>query len=82
MTLEELKSEAKRQGYKLVKIPEKVVLSSCLCGEKRGIKLWVRVGQGNFFKCSKCGFEGPCAKGERQAKIAWNKAVAERKKRE
>ena len=35
MTLEELRVEAEKLGYKLVKIPEKVKLSPCpVCGSK------------------------------------------------
>ena len=76
MTYEELKAEAKRQGYKLIKIPEKIVFSNCICGAgQRKRHHYYTTGNEQFYECRECGFRSPSAKTQRQAKINWNKAV-------
>lgn len=75
MTYEELKAEAKAQGYNLVKIPPKVPFMQCVCGRgRRSVGLW-HSPMGQFFKCDYCGFSGGYGKNERKAKIAWNQAI-------
>lgn len=75
MTLEELKVEAKTQGYRLVKIEQYVKLKPCHCGRKL-IDEWFGP-DGIFYKCPKCGHEGKCAKTKRDARIKWNESVTE-----
>ena len=80
MTYEELKREAKRQGYKLVKIQEPVKRLPCKCGRKR-LQVWTTKCDdgkwGNFFKCLNCGLESEPGKTNREAILNWNKKVTE-----
>lgn len=78
MTLDELKIEAKAQGYRLVKIPESIRLFPCpVCGAKR-TEQWYDCF-GTFRKCKICAFRGESAKNDREAKKKWNDAVAKYK---
>lgn len=83
MTLEELRVEAEKLGYKLVKIPEKVKLLPCpVCGSKNTRVWWYKdfneIRSGQFRKCNICGFKGKIvAQGELATKKAWNEAVEE-----
>jgi hypothetical protein len=73
MTLEELKAEAKKHGYKLVKETPNTTLNSCICGEKRYIRMLGT--HTKYCKCIKCGFTADEAKYQYEAKIKWNKCV-------
>lgn len=76
MTYEELKAEAKAQGYKLVKAQKYVPLFNCpVCGEHP--KLWHR-GDEESYQCRECGVEGPWKDSERQARLAWNKVAGDK----
>ena len=82
MTLEELRVEAEKLGYKLVKIPEKVKLSPCpVCGSKHTSVWYIGysgINSGQFRRCDICDFKGKTvAKGELATKKAWNEAVEE-----
>lgn len=79
MTFEELKIEAEKQGYTLIKKQPYVKLLPCTCGAKR-IAVWFRASNsqeetGSFCKCLKCGAEGKVAKTQREARINWNNKV-------
>jgi hypothetical protein len=75
MTLEDLKIEAKKHGYRLEKIPERIVLLPCpICGKKR-TSTWYSP-YGRIVQCSSCdGFRGGYGRNEREAKLRWNEAV-------
>ena len=83
--LEQLRADAEKLGYKLVKIPEKVTLLSCpVCGSKNTRVWYLRYDRqhgterGLLRKCNICGFEGKAvARGELATKKAWNEAVEE-----
>lgn len=76
MTLEELKAEAKAQGYKLMPIYPYIKLSPCRCGRKKPEQWYRTDGSGTiFFMCPICDFAGPDCKTEREARKAWNAAV-------
>ena len=76
MTLEELKVEAKKQGYRLVKIPERIVLLPCpVCGLKKTSQWYGYLGR--FYRCNNCDFAGSSAKTIREARKKWNDAVME-----
>ena len=75
---EEFKAEAKRRGYNLIKIPENVKLLPCICGEKQP-QSWYCKGL-TFYKCGNCGVASPMSKGERKAKLNWNKMIEENMK--
>ena len=77
MTFEELKEEAKRQGYNLVKNPTYIPLAKCSCGAKLSVKAKWTV-YGHAYKCIKCGLESNPAKTYKQARENWNKAVEEK----
>lgn len=81
MILEELKVEADKLGYNLVKKPEKVTLLPCpICGKKRTHE-WYAVDVGSRFRrCSECDFTGGYGKTRGEARRKWNKAVLEYEK--
>lgn len=53
MTVEELKEEANKLGYNIVKKPERYI--PCKCGTNSRHWIWKDGFQG--LRCSKCGFE-------------------------
>lgn len=69
MTYEELKAEAKRQGYRLSKIQKYVPHSRCIICGARG-QLWYGMGGGAFIQCE-CGARTNHNQTERQAWIEW-----------
>lgn len=75
MTFEELKAEADRQGYKLIKKSQYIRLERCpQCGKYP--RLWC--GQrGIYYSCHQYNSE-PC-KSERAAKLAWNRMANQEK---
>lgn len=75
MTLEELRAEAKAQGYRLVKIQPYVKLKPCPCGRKL-IDSWYRPS-GIFYRCQNCGHNGGLAETDREARIKWNESVTD-----
>ena len=78
MTLKELKEEAKKQGYVLVKEPTYEPLAKCSCGEKRSVKFFWG-SNGHYYKCVKCGLKGEPSKKKMVARENWNKAVEKAK---
>ena len=78
LTLQELKAEAKRQGYKLIKAT-RPRFERCLCGHN--IHQWVSGPEGRSVYCKHCGIEGPWIKGGNAAVIeAWNAMILEKRK--
>lgn len=75
MNLEELKAEAEKLGYTLVKKQEYIRFEPCVCGHNRRGR-WV-CGGGVQYICENCGFEGGVGSSDRKARIAWNEAVRE-----
>ena len=74
MTLEELKIEANKQGYNLVKKQRYVPLAKCPCGAKLSIKAYDTV-YGHAYKCIKCGLQSYPQKTHKGAREHWNIAV-------
>ena len=77
MTLKELKAEAKKRGYKLVKDSRAPKLSPCTCGCK--ILEW-RVskwpdGRFYYFACKKCGKKSEYGKTQAEAAKQWNEMI-------
>lgn len=80
LTLEELKAEAKRQGYKLIK-SETLRFEKCLCGGTR--REWWYGPKGVKVVCQRCGLESPWVprcEGENGVKKAWNAMILEKRK--
>lgn len=78
MTLAELKTEAKRQGYKLIK-DKKPRFERCLCGHN--VHQWVSGPEGWKVYCKHCGLEGAWAKKSHSAVIeVWNEMIREKRK--
>ena len=78
MTLEELKAEAKRQGYKLIKA-KRPRFERCLCGHS--VHQWVSGPEGWAVYCKHCGLYGPWAKkGHNAVIVAWNAMILEKRK--
>lgn len=83
MTFEELKAEADRQGYVLIKKPDPMPkLMPCVCGRKR-IGLWNRwVDNVGMFKyrCPRCDKQSEVwAKSVREARSIWNDMIDKEK---
>lgn len=74
MTFDQLKAMAKFLGYNLVPIKKWVKKLPCTCGNKR-FELHYYFGNKVFYKCPKCGKEGPRANGANNANIAWNDMI-------
>jgi len=69
MTIEELKAEANKLGYSLVKKPERVPHSKCVCGRRPSV--WS--GRGTFYICcEKCGRQSERYINEKNAWKNWN----------
>lgn len=78
MNLEELKAEAAKLGYNLVKKQTYITLSPCTCGKKKPCE-WFCTGENrgtSFYKCDNCGLSAPSAKTNREARENWNKLVS------
>ena len=78
MTVEELKAEAKKLGYKIIPIRNRVKLLPCQCGRKR-LQMWVDGGSpgGFFYVCPRCGRASLTGKTVNGARKKWNKMVEE-----
>lgn len=78
MTLDELKIEAGKLGYKLVKNQPHIKLLPCTCGRKR-VREWYDVGfnvsDRYFYVCPRCEKKSSSAKTRREARIAWNEMI-------
>lgn len=77
MNITELKAEAKKHGYYLVKSPSYTRMLPCTCGSKRR-RCYVESSKGKVlygFTCIKCGNEGPKRRSIDEARQAWNEMV-------
>lgn len=77
MTLEELKVEAKNQGYKLVKEMPYEKFLPCKCGHNRRKRYYgFYSGKGSYerYVCTKCGYYVD-GKTEKEAKHNWNEKM-------
>lgn len=79
MTLEELRSEAKKQGYKLCKAQIHEKLLPCKCGYKRPQNkekyIWSTDTTTYYFQCPKCGKSSIPRENGRLAKAEWNQMI-------
>lgn len=75
MTLDELKAEAKRQGYKLIKDNPMPKLSPCICGAKRRAEWTSASLRGYCYECMKCGKMSSWGDTRREARENWNRMV-------
>lgn len=79
LTLDELKEEAKKHGYKLVKESGYISLLPCpKCGRKSTVE-WYHRNDTISRGCDTygCDFHGKQGKTHREARIKWNEAVQE-----
>ena len=77
MTLEELKLEADKLGYRIAPKSIYIKWKPCACGSHRR-REWIKGGEhgGYFYECAECGLRTPIGKTKRQAKLNWNNAVS------
>ena len=82
MTLEELKAEAKKHGYKLIKDTPYVRLTPCVCGHKGHGQYanWSNKQAPHYLKCYRCGFASEPARTKHEAKLKWNECVENARK--
>ena len=81
MTLEELKLEADKLGYSLVKKQKSIKLLPCICGSERRT-MWITTAGGikevqRILVCDKCGMKAPPGNTIQEAKENWNKMMEE-----
>ena len=55
MTVEELRTEAAKLGYDIIKRPQRFL--PCICGHNRRTHEQGSLVNGTILKCKKCGFE-------------------------
>ena len=78
MTLDELKAEAKRQGFKLIPNITYTKLKPCKCGINRRDHLFKYDANGDEkagLRCVSCGFT-VWSSSERSARTKWNREVS------
>ena len=75
MTLEELKAEAAKHGYRLVKHSGYIKLHPCTCGHTKR-HTWC-VKDGYMLECYKCGKQGYVGATRTDARRQWNKRIEE-----
>lgn len=71
MDLGDLKIEADRLGYRLVKKTEYAVFKPCICGYNRRSRR--QSPDGIFFECEHCGLKSKPGKNETEARKMWNR---------
>ena len=86
MTVEELKIEAEKLGYNIIKKPEPIKLSRCVCGNYKPT-LYVRSNCNDktdvwYYICPKCNLEANESKTKYGAKENWNTMINNLKKGE
>ena len=83
MTLEQIRAEAKKHGYKLVKEYPYVRMMPCICGHKN-IAYCSTFGDKSkkpyYHQCSKCGLTSERTKTKYEAKLKWNECVENARK--
>ena len=81
MTLDELKVEAEKLGYKLIKKSGRIKMLPCICGSNKRTE-WFDSGKGKtFYSCDRCGKKSPLSSTVNGAKRAWNEMIEETMKR-
>lgn len=75
MTLEELKIEANKLGYKLIKNNPMPKLKPCVCGCKQRTEWSCHNPDGVRLECVKCGLSTPVVKTRREAINSWNDLI-------
>lgn len=81
MTFDELKKEAKQQGYNLIKIKPREKFLPCTCGAKR--HQWHSYVDGRSAACKKCGKESPIvpkSSTDNEVISAWNRMIEEERR--
>ena len=77
MTLEELKAEAAKHGYNLVKKQHYVRLNKCpVCGRRPALMVSAVTGKKRYYCCK---IHSEWIKGEENARMAWNQVTGEYK---
>lgn len=81
MTLEELETEANRNGYRLVKKTDYVKFIPCTCGCNRR-SCWSRYDSESHtrfyhYVCNRCRKKSPEGSTEKYAKENWNRMILE-----
>lgn len=74
MTFEELKAEASRQGFVLIKKIVYEPMKKCVCGKYPQQEISINP-KGKYYYCKHCRRKGEIAKTNYQAISNWNKAV-------
>ena len=87
MTLEEIRTEAQKHGYKLVKEHPYVRMMPCICGHKNisyCSTFYSASGEKTqtpyYHQCRKCGLTSEHTKTKYQAKLKWNECVENARK--
>lgn len=77
MTLDELKAEAKRQGYKLVKYTKLPKILPCVCGTESMIEIHSRSLNKYSYECGNCLRASLWGNTKLEAIENWNRVVTD-----
>ena len=79
MTLEELKKEAKKQGYYVMK-PTSIYTKflPCTCGYNKRTEVHAEDTFAIAYKCKKCGLQSEFREKAEWARQAWNEMIEEK----
>lgn len=75
MTLDELKAEVDKLGYKLIKKSVRIKMLPCICGCDKRTEWFDSSKRQTFYSCDGCGKKSPLAKTVNAAKQAWNEMI-------
>lgn len=76
LTLDELKAEAKRQGYKLIKDNPIPKFNPCICGANHRTE-WKNTRGAYCYECMECGRTSSWGDNRREARENWNRMVTD-----
>lgn len=76
MTLDELKKEAKKQGYYVMKPSTNYTkFLPCTCGYKKRTELHAENSYMIAYQCKRCGLQSEFRPSAEEARIAWNELI-------
>lgn len=77
MTVEELKIEAKKLGYNIIKKQEPIKLMRCICGNYKPVRYWAPNDKTGlwYYVCPKCDLKANKSKTKYDAKKNWNELI-------
>lgn len=75
MTVNELREEAKKLGYGIIKLKNKEKFEYCVCGHNRRRMTFNSTNNKVAYYCLNCNFTAPYGEDELDARSKWNEAI-------